>query len=121
MNASKVLGKALQFCIADSQHVEFFHGRKHVISARSGTAMALARVMQLVGQTEPSRILAMAPIDDVTKRVHALLRIVVKPNSAPRLAIDESDLLARAEIFNRLQSLFFGNSVCDAATIATAI
>jgi hypothetical protein len=49
VNASKVLGKALQFGIADSQRVELFHGRKHIISARSGTAMALARVMKLVG------------------------------------------------------------------------
>ena len=42
----------------------------------------------------------MAPVDNVTKCMHALLRIVVKPNAAPRFAIDKSDLLASAQIFN---------------------
>src|SRR5689334_19310086 len=53
--------------------------------------------------------------------MHALLRIVIEPHPAPRLAIDERDLLTAAQIVDGLGALTSRNLVCDAAAIAPTI
>ena len=83
--------------------------------------MALAAIMQLLGQAEPAGILLVAAIDHVAKRLHVLLRVVVEPDPAPGLAIDHGDLLARAQIVDGLGPLVGRHPVGDAAAIAAAV
>lgn len=83
--------------------------------------MPLSCIVQLLGEAEPPGVLAMPPVDDITKRVHAFLRVVVEPDPAPRLAIDPGYLFTGAQVFDRFRSLGPSNSVRDAAAIAAAI
>src|SRR5665213_1191490 len=83
--------------------------------------MALARVMQLLCQIQPPGILPVAAIDHVAKRAHALLRIVVEPDGADGFAIDQSDLLAPAQIGDRVVAPFGGDTVGNTAAIAAAV
>ena len=77
--------------------------------------------MQLLGQAEAAGILLMAAIHYIAERLDVLPRVVVKPDAPPGLQIDHGDLLAGAEVFDRLSALFRRYPVGDAAAIAAAI
>src|SRR6476646_856797 len=83
--------------------------------------MALASIMQLLGQTEPAGILAVTAVDDITKRVHTFLRIVIDPYSAPGLTINERDLFTAAQILDCFCAFACRDAVGDPAAIAAAI
>ena len=83
--------------------------------------MALAGIMQLLGDTQSAGILAMTPVNHIAKRMYAFLRVVVEPNPAPRLPINPSDLFASAQIFDRFGSPRRRHAVGDAAAIAAAV
>ena len=83
--------------------------------------MTLSSVMQLLGSAQPSGVLAMPLVNDITEGMHAFLRIVVEPDSAPCLPIDPGYLLTRAQVFDRFRSLGQSNSVGDTAAITAAI
>ena len=78
-------------------------------------------VVQLLGKAELPRVLAMAAVDNITKRVHALLRIAIKPDPAPGFSVNPGDLLASAEIFNCPAASRRGHPIGDATAIAPAI
>jgi len=102
VSALQPLSQHLQLDVLDSESLQLFHRRQHIVAACARAAVSLAGIMQLVGETQPSGILAMAAIDDVTKRMQALLRIIVDPNPAPGLAIDAGDLLPASQVIDRL-------------------
>ena len=121
MDSLQLFGKHLQFDIPDSERLQFFHRRQHVVAAGARTAMTLACIVQLLGELELPRVLAMAAIDHVTKRVHAFLRVIVKPDPAPSLAINPRDLLPRTEVFDGFRPSRRGHPICDPSTIAASI
>src|SRR5690348_11205724 len=83
--------------------------------------MTLSRVMQLLGDAQPSGVLAMPPVNDITEGMHAFLRIVVEPNATPGFTIDTGYLFASAQVFNRFRALCRRHTVGDTAAIAAAI
>ena len=115
------MGQQLQFRIADLKHFQFLHRRQNVVAAGPRTAVTLSDIVQLLGETELSRILTVATVDNIAKRVHALLRIVIEPDPAPGLAIHSCDLFAGAEIFDCFRPPIRGHPISDAATIAAAV
>jgi len=121
VTAFELFGQHAQIDIADSERSQFFHRRQDVVAASTRPAMTLSRIMQLLCETEPPGILAMPPIDDITKRVHAFLRIIVEPDPAPCFQVDAGYLFAGAQIFDRCRSFYRCNSVRDAKAIAAAI
>src|SRR5260221_7976210 len=121
MNAFKLLRQHMQIAIANSERAQFFHGRQHVVAAGSGAAVALACVVQLLREGQPSGVLAMASVDDITKRMNAFFRIVVEPDPPPSLAINPSDLFAAAQIVDRFASAGRRHPVGYSTAIAAAI
>src|SRR5215510_1618041 len=53
--------------------------------------------------------------------MHALLRIIIEPDPPPRLTVDERDLLAAAQVFDRLRLLTRCDPICNAAAISSAV
>src|SRR5262245_9294459 len=53
--------------------------------------------------------------------MHALLRIFVEPDPAPRLTIDEGDLLAAAQVLDRLRPLTRRDPICNAAAVSSTV
>ena len=121
MCAFELFGQHLQRRIPDSERLKFFHRSQHVIATGTRAAVALTGVMQLFGQAELAGVLAVPAIDNIAKRVHAFLRIVVKPDPAPRLAVDPSDLFAGTQIFDGFQAPAGGNPIGDASTIPSPV
>jgi len=121
MTAFELFGQYAQIDIADSERSQFFHCCQDVVAASAGPAMTLSRVMQLFRETEPPGILAMPPIDDITERMHALLRIVVEPDPAPCFQIDAGYLFTGTQVLDRRGTFCRCNSVRDAKAIAAAI
>lgn len=66
MNALEVLGQDLEILIANTQSLQLFHCRQHVVAACAGSAVTLTRKMKLLLQAQPSRVLTMSTVDDVT-------------------------------------------------------
>lgn len=66
MNALELLGEELQIQVANAQHLQFPGRREHVLTAGARPAMALACKMELFLQAQPSRVLTMSAVDDVT-------------------------------------------------------
>ena len=66
MNALELLGQDLQILIANTQGLQLLRCRQHVVAACAGSAVTLTHKMQLLLQAQPSRILTMAAVDDVT-------------------------------------------------------
>ena len=66
MNAPELLGQDLQVLITDTQGLQLFRRREHIVAAGAGSAVTLTRKMQLLLQAQPSRVLTMSSVDDVT-------------------------------------------------------
>ena len=88
VHALELFCQHLQIDVADTERLQFFHGRQHVVAASSGASVTLSRIVQSLSEAEPPGILPVAPVNHIAKRVHAFLRVVVEPNPAPGLAID---------------------------------
>jgi hypothetical protein len=121
MAALELLDQELQTGITDSERLEFFYGGDDVVATGARPAVALPYKVKLLGKAEAPGILAVTTINDIAKGVHALLRVVLEPDPAPRLAVDPSDLLAAAQVFNRFHSFGGGYPIGDTATIAAPI
>ena len=121
MAAFELRGQCLQIGVADTKPLQFLDGGKHVVAAGARPAMTLSRVVQLFREAQPSSVLAMSPIDDITQRMHAFLRAVVEPNPPPSLTIDPGYLFAGAQVLDRLRAPGRGHLVSDAAAVAAAI
>ncbi len=121
MGAFQLFGEHLHLRITDFKHLQLFDRRQNVIAAGARAAVTLPDVVQLPGKTEPPRVLAMAAVDNITKCVHALLRITIKPDPALDLSVDPGDLLASAEIFDCPGTSRGGHPIGDTAAMAAAI
>lgn len=53
--------------------------------------------------------------------MYALLRIIIEPDPAPRLTIDERDLFAAAQIFDGLRPPARCNPIGNAAAVSSAV
>src|SRR5262245_3428163 len=53
--------------------------------------------------------------------MHALLRIIIEPDPAPGLTVNERDLLAAAQVFDCLHPLTRCDPICDAAAVSSAV
>src|SRR5262245_65872850 len=98
VRALQPLSQHLQLDVLDSESLQLFHRRQHVVAARTRATMSLPGKMQLVSKAELAGVLAMAAIEEVTERVPALLRVIVDQNTAPGLAVDASDTLRVSEV-----------------------
>lgn len=94
MTAFELFCQHVQIGIADAERPQLLHRRQDVVSAGTRPAMTLSHIVELLSKTEAAGILAVTAVDDVAKRMHALLRIVFEPDPAPGLAVDEGDLFA---------------------------
>ena len=121
MDAFELFGEYVQPDITDSKRLQLFHGSQHVIAAGAGSSVTLAGVVQLLCEAEPPGILAVAPVDNITKRVHAFLWVVIEPNPAPSLTIDQGDLFAGAQIFDCFSSFGRRHPVGDTTAISTPV
>lgn len=66
MNTPELRGQDLKIMIANTQGLQLLCCREHIVAARAGSAVALARKMKLLLQAQPSRVLTMSAVDDVT-------------------------------------------------------
>jgi hypothetical protein len=121
MCAFEPFGQHLQCDVANSKRLEFFHRCQHVIAAWARAAVTLPRVVQLLGQTELTGVLAVTAVHNIAKRVHTFLRVVVKPDPSPGLAVNPGDLLAGSQVFDRFQAPVGGHAIGHASTIAPTI
>ena len=53
--------------------------------------------------------------------MHALLRIIIEPDPAPRLTVDARDLLAAAQILDGLRPLARCNPIGNTAAVSSAV
>lgn len=66
MNTFEPLGQDLEVLITNTQGLQLLGRRQHIVAACAGSAVALARKMELLLQAKPSRVLTMSAVDDVT-------------------------------------------------------
>jgi len=66
MNALELLSQDLEILIANPQSLQLLRCREHIVAARAGSAVTLTRKMKLLLQAQPSRVLTMSAVDDVT-------------------------------------------------------
>jgi len=66
MDALELLGQDLEILITDAQSLQLLRCRQHVVAACAGPAVTLTRKMELLLQAQPSRVLTMSTVDDVT-------------------------------------------------------
>ena len=66
MNAFELFGQDLQIMITNTQSLQLPCRREHIVAAGSGAAVTLTRKMELLLQAQPSRVLTMSAVDDVT-------------------------------------------------------
>ncbi len=66
MNTPELLGQDLKILITNTQGLEFLRCCEHIVAARAGSAVTLTRKMELLLQAQPSRVLTMSAVDDVT-------------------------------------------------------
>lgn len=66
MNTPELRGEDLKILIANTQGLQLLRCREHIVAARAGSAVTLARKMKLLLQAQPSRVLTMSAVDDVT-------------------------------------------------------
>lgn len=66
MNAFELRGQDLKIMIANTQGLQLLRCRQHIVAACAGPAVTLTRKMELLLQTQPSRVLTMSAVDDVT-------------------------------------------------------
>src|SRR4029077_3326497 len=121
MAAFELRGQGLQIGVADTKPLHLLHGGEHVVAAGGPPAMNPSRAVQFFREAQPSRVLAMSPIDDITQRMHAFLRVVVEPNPPPSLTIDPGYLFAGAQVLDCLRAPGRGHWVSDAAALPAAI
>src|SRR6185312_12162365 len=117
VRALEAFREQAQFVVAIAERRELFYRRQHVLPVRSRTTVALPYIVDLLRDGETAGILPMTAIDHVTKRPHALARIVVQPHRTPDFAIDQRDLLARAQIGDGVGALFRRHAVGDATAV----
>ena len=66
MDTPELRGQDLKIMIANTQGLQLFRRGEHIIAARAGSAVTLAGKMKLLLQAQPSRVLTMSAVDDVT-------------------------------------------------------
>ena len=66
MNTFELFGQDLQILITNAQGLQLLRRREHIVAAGSGSAVTLTRKMELLLQAQPSRVLTMSAVDDVT-------------------------------------------------------
>ena len=66
MNALELLGQDLEILITNTQGLQLLRCRQHIVAACTGSAVTLTRKMELLLQAQPSRVLTMSAVDDVT-------------------------------------------------------
>lgn len=66
MNALELLGQGLEILITNTQSFQLLRCCQHIIAACAGSAVTLTRKMELLLQAQPSRVLTMSTVDDVT-------------------------------------------------------
>ena len=66
MNTLELFGQNLELLIANTQCLQLLGCREHIVTACAGPAVTLTRKMELLRQAEPSRVLTMSAVDDVT-------------------------------------------------------
>ena len=66
MDTLKLFGQDLEILVPNTQCPQLFGCREHIVAACAGSAVTLARKMELFVQTQPSRVLTMSAVDDVT-------------------------------------------------------
>ena len=66
MNALELLSQDLEILITNTQGVQLLRCRQHIVAACTGSAVTLTRKMELLLQAQPSRVLTMSAVDDVT-------------------------------------------------------
>ena len=66
MNTPELRGQDLKIMIANTQGLQLLRCRQHIVAACTGSAVTLTRKMKLLLQAQPSRVLTMSAVDDVT-------------------------------------------------------
>ena len=107
--------------IAKALGLDRLHGRQHIIAVDAGLAVALQHVAQLIRQRQPSCILYVAAVDDVSQRADPLPRLVLQPHRPLHLAVDRGDLFALAQIGDRGGAVLFRDAERDATAGAAAL
>ncbi len=96
----------VQFGLAVAEFFERADGFKDVVAIGAGMAVALPHdSARLSAQREPPGILNMTAVDDVAKRPHLPPRFVFEFDPPHGFEIDRGDLLAFAQVLDRLVAL----------------
>ena len=66
MDTPELRGQDLKIMVANTQGLQLLRCRQHIVAACTGSAVTLTRKMELLLQAQPSRVLTMSAVDDVT-------------------------------------------------------
>src|SRR5947207_8252981 len=115
------LRQEMQLGVSKTLSFDLGDGRQYVVQVCPGMAMALPHQMKLLLDVEPAGILRMAAVDDVDERAHPPSRLAAERDRSRGFAIDHRDLLARAQILDRVRPRGFLDPVGDAAAGAALV
>src|ERR1043166_5186167 len=101
MHSVQPLGQQVQVTVATAERLEFLHGRKYVFPVLPRDAVALAHVVELLGELEPPGVLRMAAVDEVANSLYPAFRVREQAHRAHAFAVDHGALLASAQILER--------------------
>ena len=66
MNTLELFGQDLEILIANTQRLQLLGCREYIVAACARSTVTLTRKMELLLQAQPSRVLTMSAVDDVT-------------------------------------------------------
>src|SRR3954447_10145673 len=121
VHSCKSLRKQMQLCFTVPELLKCRYRRQDVITVCTRAPVALADMVQLLLERKATGILRVTAIDHVAQRADTACWTRVEPNGPHRFAIDQGDLLARAQVSDGLRALDSAHVVSDAAASAAVI
>src|SRR5262249_8693520 len=102
MRTLEPLGEEVQLGFPQTERFQRRDRCDDIVAVGAGVAVTLTHVMELLLEREPPGILRMAAIDHVAERAHRALGLALEPHAPFTLAVNRGDLLALAQIRDRL-------------------
>jgi len=111
----------MQLRIAKTFRLDRLHRRQDIFAVGARLPVPLLHVTELLRQRQPPGILHVPAVDHVDQRADPLPRLVLQPHRPHHLAIHRGDLLARAQIGDRIGAVLRRDPERDAAAGAAAV
>src|ERR1043166_3591121 len=101
MHPVQPLGQQVQVTVVTAERLEFLDCRKHIVPVLTRNAVALAHVVELLGEPEPAGVLRMAAVDEIANSLHPAFRVREQNHRTHAFTINHGHLFAGAQIIER--------------------